>query len=158
MLKFSGRHFTKDIILCCVRWYIAYPLSYRNLQEIMSERGVSVHYSTLNRWVVEYAPKLEKRFRRYKKPVNNSWRLDETYIKIRNQWVYLYRAVDKYGDTIDFYLSEARDQKAALKFLRKSIGANGLPRKVVIDGSLANKSALDLVNAALTGVSQFRLI
>jgi transposase-like protein len=89
----KGAHFEKEIILWGVRWYVAYPISYRQLEEMMGERGVSVDHSTLNRWVIKYAPGIEKQFRTRARPVGKSWRLDETYVKIRGRWAYLYRAV-----------------------------------------------------------------
>ncbi len=110
MISFKGRHFPKDMVLMSVRWKLAYPLSYRNIEELMEERGVSLDHSTIQKWVVHYAPLLENAFRKRKKPVGVSWRMDETYIKVRGQWVYLYRAVDKEGNTIDFMLSEKRDR------------------------------------------------
>jgi putative transposase len=96
-VSFKGAHFERDIILTCVRWYLAYPLSYRQLEELMQERGVSVDHSTINRWVVKYSPELEAAFHRRKRPVWLSWRMDETYIKVKGRWYYLYRAVDKAG-------------------------------------------------------------
>jgi len=105
MVNFKGIHFEKAIILTCVRWYVAYPLSYRQLEELMQERGVSVDHSTINHWVLQYSPQLEAAFHHRKRPVWLSWRLDETYIKIKGQWHYLYRAMDKSGQTVDFLLS-----------------------------------------------------
>ena len=100
-VSFKGAHFPRDIILTCVRWYVAYPLSYRQVEELMQERGVSVDHTTVNRWVVKYSPPLEASFHRHKRPVWLSWRLDETYIRVKGQWKDLYRAVDKLGQTID---------------------------------------------------------
>src|SRR5262245_55574964 len=134
-VSFKGAHFPKDIILMGVRWYVAYPLSYRHIEELMEERGVEVDHSTIQRWVVKYSPPLEEAFHRRKRPVWVSWRMDETYIKINGQWYYLYRAVDKYGETIDFLLTEHRDKDAALRFLKKAIRRNGLPETITIDGS-----------------------
>jgi putative transposase len=111
-VSFKGAHFPRDIILMCVRWYVAYPLSYRH-EELMRERGVSVDHTTVNRWVVKYSPLLEAAFHRHKRPVWLSWRLDETYIRVKGEWKYLYRAVDKHGHTIDFLLTEQRDEPAA---------------------------------------------
>jgi putative transposase len=147
MLTFKWRHFKKDIILMAVRWYLAYSLSYREVEELMAERGVSVDHSTLNRWVVKYAPGLEAEFRKkHKKRVGSSWRMDETYVKIKGDWHYLYRAVDKSGNTIDFLLSKKRDKKAAKRFFAKAIGSHGLPEKVTIDKSGSNQSALKSMN------------
>jgi transposase-like protein len=121
-----------------VRWYLAYPLSTRHVEELMEERGVEVDHSTINRWVITYSPQLEEAFHRRKRPVWVSWRMDETYIKVKGQWRYLYRAVDKYGETIDFILTEHRDKEAALRFLQKAIRRNGVPKTITIDGSDAN--------------------
>ena len=116
-MNFKGSHFEKAIILWGVRWYVAYPISYRQLEEMMGERGVAVDHSTLNRWVIRYAPEVEKQFRRRQHPVGRSWRMDETYVKIKGKWAYLYRAVDKDGQTIDFLLTPHRDRAAAEAFL-----------------------------------------
>jgi putative transposase len=146
MINFKGRHFPKDMILMAVRWKIAYPLSYRNIEELMAERGATLDHSTVQKWVVYYAPQLEQELRKRKAPVGNSWRMDETYIKVNGQWCYLYRAVDKEGKTIDFMLSERRDRASALKFFEKAIGSNGLPEKIDIDKSGANTAALERLN------------
>jgi putative transposase len=106
MLSFKGRHFPKDIILMAVRWYVAYPLSYRNIEELMAERGVKLDHSVVQKWVIHYAPLLASEFRNRKKSTGSSWRMDETYVKVSGKWVYLYRAVDKVGKTIDFMLSK----------------------------------------------------
>ena len=99
-VSFKGAHFPQEIILPCVRWYVAYPLSTRHIEELMLERGVHVDHSTVNRWVIKYSPQLEEAFYRRKRPVWVSSRMDETYIKIKGTWYYLYRAVDKQGQTI----------------------------------------------------------
>jgi len=144
MIDFKGHRVEKDIILTCVRWYLAYPLSYRNLEEMMAERGVEVDHSNIYRWVQKFSPQLEAVFRNgRKRPVGQSWRMDETYIKIKGQWRYLYRAVDKEGQTIDFLLTARRDKKAAKRFLRKAIGQHGLPGKITIDKSGANTAAIE---------------
>jgi putative transposase len=146
MVDFKGAHFEKAIILTCVRWYVAYPLSYRQLEEMMEERGVAVDHSTINRWVLKYSPQLEEAFHRRKQPVWMSWRMDETYIRVRGQWRYLYRAVDKTGQTIDFLLTEHRDERAAMHFLTKAIRRHSMPGKITIDGSEANVSAIRSYN------------
>jgi putative transposase len=146
MISFKGTHFVKDIILTCVRWYLAYPLSYRQLEELMQERGVSVDHATLHRWVLKYTLLLEEAFHRRKRSVGRSWRMDETYIKVKGEWRYLYRAVDKQGQTIDFLLTEHRDQAAALRFLKKAIHRHGVPEKITIDGSEANEAAIKRYN------------
>src|SRR3954470_24312338 len=113
-------HYPLDVILTCVRWYVAYPLSLRHLEEMMAERGISVDHSTVHRWAIKVLPVLEKAFRRHKKAVGRSWRMDETYIKLRGQWKFLYRAVDKEGNTVDFQLSAHRDKAAARRYFEKS--------------------------------------
>jgi transposase-like protein len=146
MISFKGAHFPKEIILMAVRWYLAYPLSYRHVEELLKERGLATDHATINRWVIKYAPLLENESRKYKKNVGKSWRMDETYIKVKGNWVYYYRAVDKRNNTIDFYLSEKRDLQAAKAFLKKAISHNGLPEKVNIDKSGANLAALEETN------------
>src|SRR5215510_9615791 len=145
-ISFKGAHFPKDIILMGVRWYVAYPLSYRHVEELMEERGIPVDHATIQRWVVKYSPLLEEAFHRRKRAVWVSWRMDETYIKVKGQWRYLYRAVDKYGQTSDFLLTEHRDTEAALRFLKKAICRNGLPETSTIDGSDANEAAIKSYN------------
>lgn len=110
---FRGRHFANEVIVLCVRWYVRYSLSYRDVAELMAERHLSVDSSTIWRWVQRYAPELNARIRRELKPTNGSWRTDETYVRVAGRWTYLYRAVDASGATIDFFLSETRDVSAA---------------------------------------------
>ena len=145
-ISFKGAHFPQDIILMGVRWYIAYPLSTRHVEELMRERGVRVDHSTINRWVVKYSPLLEEAFHRRKRPVWVSWRMDETYIKVKGEWRYRYRAVDKHGQTIDFLLTAQRDEQAAKHFLTKAIRRHGVPEKITIDGSAANEAAIKSYN------------
>ena len=145
-VSFKGTHFPPEVILMGIRWYLAYPLSTRHVEELMLERGVHVDHSTINRWVVKYSPQLEEAFHRRKRPVWVSWRMDETYIKVKGEWKYLYRAVDKHGKTIDFLLTEQRDKEAALRFLKKAIRRNGLPETITIDGSDANAAAIKSYN------------
>ena len=145
-VSFKGAHFPQEIILTCVRWYVAYPLSYRHVEELMEERGVSVDHATINRWVLKYSPQLEESFHHRKRPVGRSWRMDETYIKVKGEWRYLYRAVDKSGQTIDFLLTEERDEQAAKRFLTKAIHRHGVPEKITIDGSAANEAAIRSYN------------
>jgi len=147
MLNFKGMRFPIDVILVCIRWYAAYPLSYRHLEEMMEERGVSVDHSTINRWAIRFLPLIEKMARKHKRPVGGSWRMDETYIKVKGFWKYLYRAVDKQGRTVDFLLTAKRDMAAAKRFFDKAMGANGDPDKVAMDKSGANKAAMDAINA-----------
>ncbi|EMN4679602.1 IS6 family transposase [Klebsiella variicola] len=144
---FNRLHYPVDIIAQCVRWYLAYALSLRNLEEMMVERGIVVDHSTLHRWVIRLAPLLVKAFRWHKCPVGRRWRMDETYIKVKGQWKYLYRAVDTAGQTIDFLLTAKRDAAAALRFFRKAIRQHGEPEVVTIDKNGANTVALATLNA-----------
>jgi len=145
-ISFKGAHFPPDIILMGVRWYVAYPLSYRHVEELMEERGVPIDHATIQRWVVKYSPLLEEAFHRRKRPVWVSWRMDETYIKVKGQWYYFYRAVDKTGQTIDFLLTEQRDEQAAKRFFTKAIRRHGVPEKITIDGSAANEAGIKSYN------------
>ncbi|MGI9284282.1 MAG: IS6 family transposase [Pseudomonadales bacterium] len=145
-MSFKGRHHQQDIILQCVRWYVAYSLSYRDLEELMLERGYVVDHSTIQRWVVHYAPRIEKAFRKNKRRTDLRWRLDETYLKIKGEWKYLYRAVDKQGNTIDLLLTAKRDKKAARRFLSKAVGTNEKPSLINIDQSGANTAAIKQYN------------
>jgi IS6 family transposase len=142
---FKWRHFLPEIILLNVRWYCRYALSYRDLEEMMQERGVEVDHSTINRWVLKYAPELDKRIRPHLKPTNDSWRVDETYIKIKGEWKYLYRAVDSEGKTLDFMLSAKRNGKAAARFFRKVLKAQHTqaPRVITVDKNAAYPVAID---------------
>jgi transposase-like protein len=139
-------HYPLNVILTCVRWYVAYPLSLRHLEEMMSERGISVDHSTVHRWAMKLLPVLEKAFHRHKRTVGKSWRMDETYIKVKGQWKYLYRAVDKDGNTIDFLLRARRDRLAAQRYFERSMAHNGVPETVTIDQSRANLAALKAIN------------
>jgi putative transposase len=140
-------HYPLDIIVMSVRWYVAYGLSLRNLEEMMSERGIEVDHSTLHRWALKLLPVLEKTFGGRKRPVGKSWRMDETYIKVNGEWKYLYRAVDKAGNTIDFLLRAHRNKNAAMRYFKTSIAQNGKPEVVTIDKSGANLAALEAINA-----------
>jgi transposase-like protein len=121
---FKWRHFEAEIILLCVRWYLRYALSYRDLEEIMQERGLHVDHTTMYRWVQSYAPELERRCRPHLKACNASWNVDETDIKIKKVWLYLYRAVDSEGNTVEFLLSPTRDAEAAQRFFVKALGSS----------------------------------
>jgi putative transposase len=145
-ISFKGAHFPQEIILMGVRWYVAYPLSSRQVEELMAERGVELDHATIHRWVIKYSPLLEEAFYRRKRPVWGSWRMDETYIKVKGEWRYLYRAVDKTGQTIDFLLTTERDEQAAKHFLTKAIRRHGVPEKITIDGSAANEAAIQSYN------------
>src|SRR6204780_1758508 len=141
---FRGRHFRDDIIILCVRWYLRYSLSYRDLEEMMAERGLSLDHSTIARWVLRYAPILSQRIRCEMRRPNRSWRVDETYVRVAGRWTYLYRAVDSRGDTIDFMLSPKRDLIAAKLFLRLALSGSGgvRPRVVNVDGHPAYGRAI----------------
>jgi transposase, IS6 family len=132
---FMWKYFKSQIILLCVRWYLKYPLSYRNVEEMMEERGLSITHTTIMRWVNQYSPIIDKKIRKYLHPTNDSWRVDETYIKIKGKWCYLYRAVDSEGNTIDFWVSENRDKKSAEKFFKKTLRSshNQIPRVITTD-------------------------
>ena len=122
---FKGRHFDQSVILLCVRWYLAYGLRLRDLREMMAERASVLTISTIHRWVVHFSPLMLKRFNRRKRAVTGKWHMDETYIKVRGQWMYLYRAIDSVGGTVEFHFSEHRDLPAAKRFLRKALEQNG---------------------------------
>ncbi|MEP9374738.1 IS6 family transposase [Mesorhizobium sp. KR1-2] len=139
---FSGRHFDRSVILLCVRWYLAYNLSLRDLEEMMTERGICVDHSTIHRWVMRFSPPLLERFNRRKRSVTGKWHVDETYVRVRGRWMYLYRAIDSVGDTVEFFFSENRDLLAAKRFLRKALQHHGRPGRIVIDGSQTNKEAI----------------
>jgi putative transposase len=134
-----------DVILLCVRRYVAHPLSLRNLEEMMSERGIEVYHSSVHRWVIKPLPVFEKAFR--KRPVGKSWRVDETYVKVKGQWKYLYRAVDRAGSTVDFLPRAHRDKAAARRYFEKAIDQNGKPETITVDRSGANLAAPEAFNA-----------
>lgn len=129
---FKGRHFHQSVILLCVRWYLAYNLSLRDLEEMMAERGLSVDHSTVHRWVFRFAPQLLERFNRRKRTVTGKWHMDETYIKVRGRWMYLYRAIDSAGDAVEFMFSEQRDLRAAKRFFRKALERHGQTNREAI--------------------------
>ena len=146
---FKWRHFQPEIILLCVRWYLRYALSYRDLEEMMRERGLSVDHTTIYRWVQRYAPELEKRCRPHLKACNDSWKVDETSIKIKKVWMYLYRAVDSEGNPLEFFLSPTRDAQAAKHFLLKTLVASHCsePRVINIDKNAAYPKAFNELKA-----------
>jgi transposase-like protein len=140
---FAGRHFDREVIILCVRWYPRYKLSFRDLVEMMAERGLYLAHTTILRWVRRYAPEFIKRWNRFGRATGRSWRVDETYIKVRGKWVYLYRAVDKAGQTIDFRLSRTRDVAAAKAFFKKAIRHEGRPpHTITLDGYAASHRAV----------------
>ena len=141
---FKWKHYEGEIILLNVRWYLKYPLSYRNLKEMMIERGVKVDHTTIMRWVHQYSPEIEKKIRRHLRPTNDSWRVDETYIKVKGKWKYLYRAVDSDGDTIDFMLSAKRNRTAAKRVFKKALSSyhNQIPKVITVDKNPAYPPAI----------------
>src|SRR5256885_4362938 len=145
---FKGRHFDREIIILCVRWYLTFKLSSRDLVQMMAERGIILAHTTILRWVQRYVPDFEKRWHRYAVPVGDSWRVDETYLKIKGQWVYLYRAVDKQGRTVDFLLSKRRDIAAAQRFFSRATRQHGAPRVITLDGYAASHQAVAKLKAA----------
>ncbi|TRD15785.1 IS6 family transposase [Palleronia caenipelagi] len=158
MIDFKGAHYPKEDILYAVFFYVRYAVSYRDLDEIMAERGVLVDHATLNRWVVKYAPLIADVAQQRKAATAGSWRVDETYIKVKGEWTYLFRAVDRDGQPLDFMLSERRDEDAATRFFERTIDGNVWPDKVVIDKSGANLAGLDNMNIALILAGWYWLI
>jgi transposase, IS6 family len=140
---FKWRHYEADIILLCLRWYLRYSLSYRDLEEMMRERGLHVDHATIYRWVQRYAPELEKRCKPHLKATHDSWRVDETYVKVKKVWMYLYRAVDSQGTTLEFLLSATRDAQAAKGFFAKTLAAphTTTPRVITVDKNAAYPKA-----------------
>ena len=132
---FKWRHYESQIILLCVRWYCRYQLSYRDLEEMMHERGLSLDHTTIWRWVQTYAPEINRRMRPHLKLAGASYRIDETYIKVGKQWKYLYRALDKEGNTIEFMLAANRDIAAVKRFFKKMMRADHrrLPFSISVD-------------------------
>ncbi len=145
---FKWRHFESEIIVLCVRWYLRYSLSYRDLEEMMLERGLHVDHTTIYRWVQRYAPELDKRCRPHLKATNDSWRVDETYIKVKKVWMYLYRAVDSDGNTLEFLLSPRRDAEAATRFFVKALHstAGSAPHTRPVEEQVEEPTALAAPN------------
>ncbi len=143
---FKGHCFPKEVILQAVYFKLRFSLSYRDVEELLSTRGVTVDHATIQRWVYKFTPLIEKAFRKRKKLVTSSWRMDETYIKVKGEWMFLYRAVDKEGSTVDFLLTKRRNKFGAHKFLLKAISNNGCPKVINIDKSGANKEAIRTYN------------
>ena len=143
----GGRHFPKDVIVTAVRWYVAYPLSYRHVEELLCERGIEVDHTTVHRWVIRFSPLLLAQARRRQQKLGKSWRMDETYVCVRGRWCYLYRAVDRAGKTIDFFLSPHRDEESARRFLTRAMMLHGIPYRISIDGYVGNRAAIETINA-----------
>jgi putative transposase len=135
-------HYPLEVMLVCVRWYAAYPLSLRHIEEMMAERGVAVDHATIHRWAVKILPVLAAVFRSRKRSVGRSWRVDETYIQVKGAWKYLYRGVDRDGQTVDFLLTAKRDLAAARRFFERAIDQHDLPESITIDKSGANTAAV----------------
>lgn len=146
---FKWRHYEAEIILSCVRWYLSYPLSYRQVAEMVNERGLDIDHTTIFRWVQAYAPEIDKRCRPHLRPTDDSWRVDETYIKVKGKDKYLYRAVDSNGNTLDFLLTARRDSKAAKRFFRKMLKASHtqIPRVITVDKNAAYPKAINQLKA-----------
>jgi transposase-like protein len=140
-------HYPLEVMLICVRWYAAYPLSLRHIEEMMAERGVFVDHATVHRWAIKILPILTAVLRRHKRPVGMSWRMDETYIKVGGEWKYLYRAVDRDGNTVDFLLRAHRDYAAARAFFERAIAQHGVPEKITTDKSGATTAAVEGMRA-----------
>src|SRR3954467_15319470 len=142
--SFKGRQFTAEVILWAVRWYLMFPISYRDLELMLADRGVAVDHTTIFRWIQAYAPEVEKRIRPHLRPSNGAWRVDETYVKVKGRWMYLYRAVDSRGQTIDLLLSARRDAEAAKRFFRKALGQPHTvnPRTITVDKNPAYPRAV----------------
>ncbi len=143
--SFKWKHYEGEIILLNVRWHLKYPSNYTNLKGMMIERGIQVDHSTIMRWVHQYSPELEKKIRRHLRPTNDSWRVDETYIKVKGKWNYFYRAVDSNGDTIDVILSAKLNRTAAKRFFKKAFSSNHnqIPREITVDKNPAYPPATD---------------
>jgi transposase-like protein len=141
---FKGRQFTAEVILWAVRWYLMFPVSYRDLELMLRDRGVDVDHTTIFRWIQAFAPELEKRIRPHQRRSGGSWRVDETYVRVKGRWMYLYRSVDSRGQTIDFLLSATRDAEAAKRFFRKALGQphTASPRTITVDKNPAYPKAV----------------
>lgn len=156
--RFQGAHFPKNIILYAIFFYVRYPVSYRDLQEILAERGVSVDHPALNRWVIRYLLRIAAQAQMRKRCTARSWGVDETHLKVRGKWTYLYRAVDRDGQTLDFMLSGRRDLATARRFFKNAIATNSVPERVVIDKSGSNLAGLQAVNTILKFTGPVRLL
>ncbi|MDX8355876.1 IS6 family transposase [Cognatiyoonia sp. IB215182] len=146
MISFKGAHFPKPVIMLAVYFYVRFGVSYRDLEEIMAERGVTADHATLNRWVVRYSPEVARIAQKRKAKTAVSWRMDETYVNVRGEWVYLFRAIDREGQTLDFMLSEKRDTKAAKAFFANALSHNGIPNRITIDKSRSNAAGIKEIN------------
>ena len=150
---FKWRQTAPELILCAVRWYLRYSLSLRDVEELLTERGLAGDHTTIWRWVQRYGPELEQRLRRHLKPTNKSWRVDETYVRVQGRWCYLYRAIDSTGATIDFLLSALRDAAAAKRLFRKALSHPSHPQPRVINTDLA-----PIYNSAIADIKKDRAL
>jgi len=157
-VDFTGSHYPKSVILYAVFFYVRYGVSYRDLEEIMAERGVEVDHATLNRWVVKFSPLIAANAQSRKRPTAISWRMHKTYIKVRGKWVYHYRAVDRDGQTLDLMLAEGRDTAAAKRFFKRAIRGNGVPVRIAIVKNGANLAGLQKLNGILKFKNSGRII
>lgn len=148
-IYFKGAHYPKSVILYAVYFYVRFAVSCGDLKEIMAERGVDVDHATLNRWVEKYSSAIAVQSHRWKAQTGRSWRMDEIYVKVKGRWMYLYRAIDKWGNTLDFMLSERRDEAAATAFFAKAIANNRWPDRAVIEKSGSNAAGLFSMNCLL---------
>lgn len=158
MIDFKGNQFPKSVILYAVFFYVGYGVSYRDLEEVMAERGVDIDHATLNRWVVKFSPLIAANAQSRKKPTAVSWRMDETYIRVRDKWTYLYCAVDRDGQTLYFMLSQRRNTAAARRFFKRAVGTNGVLDRIAIDKSDANLAGLQSLNVILKFTGAGRII
>jgi putative transposase len=148
MLDIKRMRFPRDVTLVCIRWYAAYPLRYRHREEMMEERGVGVDHSSIHRGAIRCLPCLEHMVRTHTRPVGGSWRMDETYIRVKGVWTYLYRAVDKEGKTVDFLLTATRDTAAAKRLFGQALRDSDVPETVTMDKSSANNAVIAEINAS----------
>jgi putative transposase len=154
---FKHHRYPRAIILQVVYFKLRFTLSYRDVEELMQIRGVDVDHSTIQRWVFKFSPTIEKNMHKRKYQVGDSWRMDETYIKVGGKDRFLYRAVDKEGNTVDFLLTKRRQKMSAQKFFNKAIGNNGRPRVINIDKSGTNKMAIWLVNRRAASIKKIKI-
>lgn len=155
---FKGYCSSHEIIMLFVYMKCRFSLSYRELEEMASIRGAKIDHATLQRWLIKFAPLIDREVRKRKRPIGNNWRMDETYIKVNGKWVYLYRAIDSCGDTIEFLLRKHRDAAAAKAFFRKAFKTNDIPKKVVIDKSSSNTFALNDFNKNLPKEQKIKIL
>jgi transposase, IS6 family len=153
---FKWRQTAPALILCAVRWYLRYSLSLRDVEELLAERGLAADHTTIWRWVQRYGPELERRLRRHLKPTNKSWRVDETYVRVKGRWYYLYRAIDSTGATIDFLLSALRDAAAAQRLFRRALNDPSHPQPRVINTDRARLYGAAIIGAKAGGILRGR--